>query len=429
MKRVLLFVLILTIFPVSAQSVSVSFTPSVLFPHDVASGVLKISSPTPVRITGITFYSSGVEIVPKSVSNVGYVGYYELPFKIIAESEGIHTVRAVISTTNGSITQEFVVRVIGQMPKIVLDKTLLRLDEVNTVTFRISTPVQISNVVVTPLFKAEPERIFVVNGVGSFRFEPRKPIPLRFEIEFYNGDNHHVVYETVRVGYVKSSGVTINATPEYGTVLRGDVVKVNVQVANLREDEVKSLRLTFSGNVSPKEVEIPTLKGGESKEVTVLWCPVEGRMRIRISYEDDFGYEFNGSEVVVVKVLNESAVQLSGLNVQNNMGKVTVSGDVCNNGRSKVYNVMVFANGRSYYIGTIDPSDFDSFDISVPYSHAITVKVTWSNEIGQTFSIERTLTVPTMVEETKGNSWTPTLIASATLAVVVLLVVLAWRRR
>ena len=423
MRWPILFILILAIFPVSAQSVSVSISPSVLFPHDVASGVLSISSSTPIRITGITFYPSGVEIIPKSVSNVGYVTSYELPFKVIAESEGIHTVKVIVSTTNGSITQDFVVRVIGEMPKIVLDRTLLRLNEVNTVSFRISTPVQISNVVVVPLFNAEPKRIFVVNGVGSFRFEPRKPAPLKFEIEFYNGENYHSIIETVPVSYVKSKGVLINASPEYSTVLRGDVVKVSIQISNLREDDVYSLKLRAEGNVSPKSIDIPVLKAGETRDLTLLWCP-GGRLRLELSYEDSFGYTFNTSVVVRVKVLNESVVQLSGLDVQNG----EISGDVCNNGRSKVYNVMVFAGNRSYYIGTIDPSDFDSFELKVPYSHEITVKVTWSNELGQTFSIERTIEMPAPVKH-ENTGLLPMVIAIATLIFVVVVIALALRRR
>jgi len=423
MRWSILILLAFLIFPVSAQSVSVSLSPSVLFPHDIANGLLTISSPTPIRITGITFYPSGVEVVPKSVSNVGYVTSYELPFKVIADGEGIHTVKVVISTTNGSITQEFVVRVIGEMPKIVLDRSLLRLNEVNTITFRISTPVQISNVVVIPLFNAEPKRIFVVNGVGTLRFEPKRPIPLKFEIEFYNGDNYHEVTETVPVSYIESKGVVLNATPEYTTVLKGDVIKVTVQISNLREDDVYSLKLKAKGDVSPKSVEIPMLNAGETKEITLLWCP-EGRLKLYLSYEDAFGYRFNTSATVEVKVLNESAVQLSGLSVQNG----EISGDVCNNGRSKVYNVMVFAGNGSYYIGTIDPSDFDSFELKVPNSQKVTVKVVWSNELGQTFSIERVVEMPAPVRH-ESSSPLPLAIALATLVLVVVIIFLAWRRR
>ncbi len=423
MRWLIPLLLIFIIFPVSAQSVSVSLSPSVLFPHDVANGMLTVSSTIPIRITGITFYPSGVEVIPNSVSNVGYVTSYELPFKVIAESEGIHTVKVVISTTNGSITQDFVVRVIGEMPKIVLDRTLLRLNEVNTVSFRISTPVQISNVVVIPLFNAEPRRIFVVNGIGTLRFEPKRPVQLKFEMEFYNGDNYHIITETVPVSYIKSKGVVLNATPEYTTVLKGDVIKVTIQISNLREDDVYSLRLKTEGDVSPKTVEIPILKSGETKEITLLWCP-QGRLKLDLSYEDAFGYRFNTSVIVRVKILNESVVQLSGLSVQNG----EISGDVCNNGRSKVYNVMVFAGNRSYYIGTIDPSDFESFELKIPNSPWVEMKVVWSNELGQTFSIERMVRVPLPVKH-ESSSPLPLAIAFATLAFVIVIIIFAARRR
>ncbi len=435
MKTVVTLALLLLAIPLaSAQSVKVTMNPQTLLPNDVAECRLVVSFPQPTYVSGITLYHpSCLEVKPDSVSSVGLVQNYELLFTIKAERSGIFVVDAVIDTPNGSIRQPFVVRVLGEEPRIVLDRTVLTLNEVNYVGFSISTPLDISNVVVIPLFDANPKVIFVRDGRGYFRFEPKKPEPLKFKIEFYNGENYHEVVQTVNVEYVKSRGVLINATPEYSVSLLGDLVKIYVRITNLRQDDIYSVKVRLIGENYSKVAEIPVMKSGESKLLTFDWSsksPGKKNLTVRVSYLDYFNVEHEEEAGISVCVLSEKAVQFSGVEVESRPNGITVSGDVCNNGRNRVYNVMVSANGKSYYIGTLDPSDFDSFEIVIPANVSkIKLSVTWSNGIGETFENSMVVEAPMTQIRAESGSPIPIVLSVVTLIFVLAIIVVVWRRR
>ncbi len=432
MKYLTALLVVLLLIPVaSAQVLRVEMSPQTLLPNDVADCKLLVSFPQRTYVGGITFYHPpSIDVEPESVSGVGWVQSYELPFTIRAKESGVFVVDVVINTPNGSIKQAFTVRVLREMPEIILDRTTFYLNEVNGVGFTISTPLDISDVVVIPLFDANPKVIRVENMKGFFEFLPKRPIPLKFKIEFYNGKNYHEVVRTVVVKYEKSRGVLVNATPEYSNVLMGDVVRIDVQVSNLRHDTIFNVRLNVSG---AKSVVIPMLKAGESRSFEFEWSANsagEKLIKVDVSFLDDFNDRYQDRTFVRVNVSNETALIFSGVNVERTINGITVSGDVCNNGRSKVYNVIVYANGRSYYIGTVDPSDFDSFEITLHNATTIHLKAVWTNEVGKTFEISKELKVPILKfrEEEKGGIF-PMVVAIGTLAFVIFIAFLAWRRR
>ena len=109
---------------------------------------------------------------------------------------------------------------------------------------------------------------------------------------------------------------------------------------------------------------------------------------------------------------------------------MTVTGDICNNGRSKVYDTSISANGKTYYVGYLDPSDFDSFEIVIPANVSkVQLKATWTNEIGERF--EKVIVVKvSKVEEVKkgGNEIFPLAISLITLVVILIVVVIAWKK-
>ena len=436
MKLIAAIVVILLTIPLaSAQVVKVEMNPQTLLPNDVANCKLVVSLPQLTYVSGISFYHpSAIEIQPDSISGIGWVQSYELPFTIKAKKSGIYTVEVIVNTMNGSIKQAFVVRVEGKMPEIVLDRTTFTLDEVNDVGFSISSPLEISNVIVIPMFDANPKIIYVKNGRGSFKFEPKKPEPLKFKIEFYNGENYHEVVQTVNVKYKESKGVLINATPQYPITLIGDVVTIDVQISNLRQDDIYSVRINVSdGSFSAKSVDIPVMKAGESKVVKFKWCSRSAgieNVTIDVTYLDEFNSRYSERKTVTIRVLNETALQFSGVGIERGSNGLTVTGDICNNGRSKVYNILISANGKTYYVGYLDPSDFDSFEIVIPANVSkVQLKATWTNEIGERF--EKVIVVKvSKVEEVKkeGNEVLPLAISLITLVVILVVVVIAWKK-
>ncbi len=430
-------IILLTIPLASAQVVKVEMSPQTLLPNDVADCKLVLSLPQLTYVSGITFYHpSAIDVQPNSVSSVGWVQAYELPFTIKAKKSGIYTVEVLINTINGSIRQVFTVRVESEMPKIVLGRTTFTLNEVNDVGFTISSPLEISNIIVVPMFDANPKVIYVKDGRGSFKFEPKKPMPLKFKIEFYNGRNYHEIVQTVNVEYRESKGVLVNATPEYPITLIGDVMNIDVQISNLRQDDIYLVRINASdGTFSAKSAEIPMIKAGETKLVKFKWCARSAgveNVTVEVSYLDEFNNEHFEQKVVKIKVSNATALQFSGVEVERSPNGLTVTGDICNNGRSKVYNVMVSANGKTYYIDYLDPSDFDSFEIVIPSNTSkVQLKATWTNEIGERFEIGLSLNVPKAELNVGkgGNEILPLAIAIATLIVVLVVAVVAWKRR
>ncbi len=430
-------VILLTIPLASAQVVKVDIYPSTLLPNDVADCKLTISLPQPTYVSGITFYHpSSIEIQPDSISSVGLIQSYELPFTIKAKESGTFTVEVIINTVNGSIRQAFVVRVEDRMPQIVLDRTTFTLDEVNEVGFTISSPLDISNVIVIPLFDANPKVIYVKDGTGSFKFEPKKPMPLKFKIEFYNGRNYHEVIQTINAEYRKSKGVLINVTPEYPIALIGDVIGVDVQISNLRQDPIYSVKINAcDGEFSVKSMEIPIISAGDTKVVKLKWCPKSAgteNLTICVTFLDEFNNEYSERKTVNVRVLNETTLQFSGIEIERSIGGITITGDICNNGRSKAYNILISANGKTYYLDYLDPSDFDSFELVVPSNLTkIELKVAWTNEIGERFEKMVELSVPKgkIVTQEERHDILPLAIAISTLFVVLIVVVLAWKRR
>ena len=446
MKKVIPILLLLFIVQTaSAQIVKVEITPQTLLPNDVADCKLTFTAQQTTYVSGITiFHPMEVQVNPSSFSGIGWLSAgssYEFPFTIKAKESGIYTLTIYINTLNGTIKQSLTIRVVRDMPDIVLDKTVLTLNEVNTVQFTITSPLDVSNVIVEPLFNANPKVIYVQNGKGSFKFEPTKPQPLKFKICFYNGRNYHEVVRTVDVSYIQSKGVLINVTPEYPVALIGDVVPISVEVANLRKDTIYSVNVTVSNGISSKNnIKIPTIKPEETAKTSFDLCFRNSgikRIKIEVSYEDEFNNVYREEKVVTIKVLNETALQFSGIDVKASLEGLTVTGDVSNNGRSKVYNIFVTAltadQVKTYYIDSLEPSDFDTFELTFTnYSNTITLKVKWTNEIGEVFEITKVISVPfheIQVESASSVDYVAIGVTLAVLVFVVLLIVLAWKRR
>ncbi len=427
----------------SAQTIQVEMNPKVLLPGDVAECKLTINVQKRTYVEGITFFAPHeIEVMPGSVSSIGWLeegSSYELPFLLKAKESGIYTVRVYVNTINGTLKGVVYVRVESRLPEIVLDKTVLTLNEVNDVGFTISSNLDISNVVVEPLFDANPKTIYVKDNRGSFKFEPKDERPLKFRIRFYNGRNYHEVIQTVGVVYKESKGVVVNSTFRYSVVLIGDVIKLDIGISNLRNDNIYSVKINISdGIISRNELTIPVIKSGESRYISLEWCsrsPGIKRVYVSVEYMDELNYKYRIHDEVGIRVLNETTIQLSNVDIERRAEGLTVTGDISNNGRSRAYNILITASAggisKTYYIDYLDPSDFDSFEITIPTNLTyVILKITWNNEIGEVFEEERVLQMFKGVEvEEEGTKNIPLIISVSVLAFVVLMVVIAWKKK
>ena len=263
MRKVLVaFIILMMLIPTAlATGVSIEFhtSPEILLPGDYADGYLKIINPgRDIRINSVVFHSEGLEIYPKSYRAIGTIpsgGSYTLPFSIKAQDVGRHLLEAIISTGNGTIIQHILIVVDDSFPSIVLLTPIYK-GEVNELKFLITSPVTLQNVKVTPLFNAEPDVIFVgtVNGYaeGSLKFIPTDEKELKFKLTFYNGKNYHEMIKTIPITFLESKGVMLNVVSSYSSVYVGDCIPLNVEITNLRNDNIYNCLLYTSP--SPRDL-------------------------------------------------------------------------------------------------------------------------------------------------------------------------------
>ncbi len=423
MKKVLFVLMLLTIFIkfVNAQSVSIECDPNILYPNDVADCKLKVTFPDKTYVSGIGFISSGIDVIPQSISGIGWVTSYELNFNVKARDVGVQTVFIYINTINGTIKQAFNIHVVDDLPEIVLNKTVFYSNEVNVASYEVVAPLTISNVIVKPLFDANPQIIYGKNGV--FKFIPNDT-NLKFEIQFYNGRNRHVIIQEVDVKLERSKGVLVNITPDYPMMLIGDVIPIHIEITNLRTDKIFDLRI--KSNAVPSSLTIPLLKSGESKIFDIKFCSNEsGNVSFNLygNFKDEFNNEYSISSTLYLTVLNETTLQFSGIDVEK-VGEITISGDISNNGKSKVYNIYItaIADGvtKTYYIDSLDPSDFDSFEFVFENASNILLKAKWNNELGYAFEIEEKVEVPNeeIIVKKEENILVPIVVLIAVITIV-----------
>jgi len=444
LKNLTFLILLFAMIPLtSAQIVKVEMNPETLLPNDVAYCKIIFTPQRDTYVSGISIFSpSGIDVEPSSVSSVGKISAgssYEFPFTIKAEKSGIYTLTAHINTLNGTVKQSIVVRVLDIMPEIVLDKTVLHLNEVNEVSFSVTTPIEFENIVVEPLFDANPKMIYVMDGRGEFKFEPVKEEPLKFKIKFYNGNNYHEIVRTIDVTYVQSRGVLINTSPRYLNTPIGDVNPIDIQITNLRADTIYSISIKAEGEIlSSDEIQTPLLKPEETFLTKILFCSRESgyhQINFTVCYSDELNYKHCEVKSVDINVLNESALKFSGIEVEIGVDGLTITGDVSNNGKSVAYNILISAISenltKTYYIDRLDPSDFDSFEFSFPITtKTVRLKLQWKNEMGENFEKSEVIEMNSALTATEEESSPFTYVIPVIVLIGVLIIVIfAWKRR
>uniref|UniRef100_A0A7C4WKV6 CARDB domain-containing protein n=2 Tax=Geoglobus ahangari TaxID=113653 RepID=A0A7C4WKV6_9EURY len=426
----------------SAQVIRVEMDPNILLPNDIAYCKIIFTPQRDTYVSGISVFSpSGIDVEPSGVSGVGMIpagSSYEFPFTIKAERSGVHTLTAYIYTFNGTVKQPIVVRVLDIMPEIVLDKTFLRLNEVNEVSFSVTTPIKLDEIIVEPLFDANPKIIRIADGKGEFKFEPLKEEPLRFKIKFYNGKNYHEIVRTINVTYVQSRGILIDASPRYLNTPIGDVNPIDIQITNLRTDTVYSISIKAEGEIlSSDEIQAPQLKPEETFSTEILFCSRKSgyhQINFTACYLDELNYKHCKVKSVSINVLNESALKLSGIETEISAHGLTITGDVSNNGKSVAYNILISAISenltKTYYIDQLDPFDFDSFEFTFPITtKTVLLKLQWKNEMGESFEESEVVEINSLTAATERSPQFTHIIPVIVLIFVLIIVIFAWKRR
>ncbi len=431
----------------AAASVSVSYqlSPNILMPGDFADGELKIYNPNAVdvEINSIMFYGNGVIITPRSIYNVGTLppgSSYTLPFSVKALKVGRYDIEAIVSTKDGDVVQHIEVVVDDNFPSVTVSSPLYR-NEVNVLKFYISSPVPLTNVRVMPLFDAKPHVVYVGNveggGEGEVQFLPVNETNLKFKLSFYIGRNYHEVVKTVPISLLDSQGVALNIS-SFASTFIGDCIDINLEISNLRHDSIYRVAvktLSEKGEID-SSVSIPEMKSGESKKVRLLYTPLRGGVddvRICVEYRNAFGDYNESCRSIEINVSDQYVISVTNLDVKTDLEGTHVSGDVSNNGRGEVLNAYVAAisgNERvDYFLGNIEPSDFQSFDLTLKSNGTIKLIVKWMNKAGKEFVMKKEISKEKYVEKMPEKASSPTLAISiaAAIAVIAIVAVVVYR--
>ncbi len=442
-KIIIIIALLLMLIPTVSAEVTVkySISPSILLPGDYADCTLTITNvqARDIFIYSVSVYGNGLYVSPSQFS-VGVIppgGSYILPFSIKAVKPGRYNVQVQINTANGTLIQNILVVVDNNFPTITVTGPVY-VGEVNNLRFIISTPVQLSDVRVEPLFNATPKVVYLGNVVGTatgvVKFLAKNKEPLKFRISFYNGKNYHQITREVTPVYINSKGVMVNVSIPYSSTYIGDCVPIVLQISNLRQDTIYNVTvvgISKLGSFTNSVKKIPTIPSGNIRIVKFMYTPVKSgldELKFKVIYYDEFGDKYVQNAELRFNVTKALAVSLTNINIaKSEFGGIEVSGDVSNNGRTEVYNAYVIAKcgktTKEYFIGNIDPSDFQSFDLNLKScSGNITLIVQWSNIAGKQFELFRTIETKVFPKIKTKSDNTPLIIAGVFAAIIVCIV-------
>ena len=437
-KSLLILILLIAVEVSNAEGVSVSYqvSPQILLPGDYADVTLILENPSTSDVKVNSIVVSGARAEPSAIYSVGTIpagGSYTMTFSVKGEEIGRKNVQVEISTENETVTQNIMIVVDDSFPSLTITSPLY-MGVVNEVVFYVSSPVELRDVKVEALFDAVPETVYIGDfsggKEGKIKFIPDSD-RLRFRLSFYNGKNYHEVEREVKVRLLIPQNVVLNLTLPYKTLFIGDVIPIQVEITNLRTDTVYDIKISAEsplGSLSGP-LSIAKLESGEGRNLNFKFSPSkagEGEIVFRVECKDEFGNEFSLERKFTIEVLESYAVMLTNLNVAREGLKYSISGDVSNIGRSMVYNAYAVAECEGiradYFIGNIDPSDFESFEIPVECTGNVKVTVKWSNEIGESFAISETVEVKGKTQVEVEENPVPTYISIA-VAVAVLAIV------
>lgn len=444
-KICLLALLLLTILPVASAKVSidVEHSPDTILPGDTVdyTVTLRNKGAYDVKVKEITLYTR-LDVNPDSVNDIGTIpttSSYEFPFTVEAEKAGSYTIEMHIRTQNETVKRLIPVNVENKQPGIILTSPI-KLNEANNLRFYLTNPIgNIQDVSVEARFDADPKLIYLgdltFSHRGAFKYTPESREDLSFKISYYNGRNYHQVVKTVTPEYRETKGIIVNASIPYNSIPVQDVVPLDVTISNLRNDTIYSTKVTASLKDSEKTKEIASLGSGKSSKVSFQFSPQEvgkNTIQIDITYKDELNNQYTGNDQVEFIALEEKPVSVSNIRTENEVDGTTISGDVSNSGRSTVYNVLLSMQVnneiKTFYLGSIESSDFDSFEFEFSDINASKgfLTVSWNNELGEKVELTEEISLPEEEISQAAGGGNLMMIGSVIAIAILVLVAIIW---
>ena len=210
---------------------------------------------------------------------------------------------------------------------------------------------------------------------------------------------------------VDNTPLMVNVIDKPDTFTGGRKETITVQVANPRQNAVKNVVLTVTGNgstITPAEQYIGSVGANTVKNVTFDVTPdTETVLDLAVNYDNgDNHHSVTGSLPITYGTDKKEATPLiSNVEVTFTGGVYHVTGDVTNAGLTTANGVTVTALSpavpqdpyRSYVIGALKPDDFGSFEVTFTAPDAtasVPVQISYKDSDGNIFNSAHKVTLP-----------------------------------
>ena len=448
----LLFILLAMNTGIAAEVTSVH--PSHPFPGDRIGVEITLINPgsEPLKIDEINAYGNGLKVLTPSMKNPGTVppdGTLNFNLIFQAEGEGLYTPLILIKSGDTTIRLQPQISVDSTPPGIIISDPV-RIGEMNNVTFTIFNPRAgaLNNVMVEisgddAIVSSHSFYIGDIQAYSSvslpFMCYFSHPGNLTFRIKFYSDGTERRILLHPEIKFVESRGVRIDVTKKL-KLEKYDSGRLNVSITNLRGDRIFNISLGIEGDVDHVDQYIPLLEPSETRSVTLDFVPYRsGNYTINVlySYEDLSGLIRRGKIPVKLSVTESPVIGLSGIEVKVEKDGIRILGDVINTGHSTISGVTVEGmygeKNKSYFLGKIDPSDFNSFELLFPKDNSTEIQlvIKFIDSLGRIRTVSHTIEVSVPSHQINEKRLTTTyLVVGVISAIFVALAVgLSWRRR
>ncbi|MDY0386157.1 MAG: hypothetical protein RBT65_03310 [Methanolobus sp.] len=168
----------------------------------------------------------------------------------------------------------------------------------------------------------------------------------------------------------------------FPSTLMNEVSTVSVDVVNRRPNDITSVIVTPYAEgmtFSPSDYFVGSIREGNKSTATFTLNTIsseEGASAVSFSASYFNGDNLHSSDTAIkdVKIIKQSPLMFTGIEIEKTSNKYTISGDLNNFGITDAKNVMVSIEDvedvepvqpyANYFIGTLEADDFSSFDLS-----------------------------------------------------------------
>ncbi len=265
----------------------------------------------------------------------------------------------------------------------------------------------------------------------------------RFVLDFRDANSLSVPIPVV----VKSTELALSVLSRPDRFSTGKKDIVTVLIGNPRTSDVTGVNLAMEGeglDITPSSYFIGTLKPDASSTVSFNITPrQEANLSITASYQN--GVNLHRKTIFLPVTLDDdlkrASLVASNLVVTRDGSSYRMTGDVSNAGLEVANAVTVTAGGaavpvdpfRSYVVGSLNPDDFASFEISFTARNASSVLLLlqFKDQDGRIFSGETEVLLSAASGPARAApSLQPVIIILGALAVVVAgIIIYSWRKR